>query len=87
MMSAPFLLGKPVDGPREPFRLEPHELQQPLWTKIEAELERMTHELREKNDYDRSDRETNWLRGQLEQLRIILRWREQPPQVQRSDAG
>lgn len=54
------------------MKLEIHEAQGPLWTKLKKHLQSELESLRAKNDKDLPEQKTARLRGRIEQVKDLL---------------
>lgn len=70
------------------FRIDKHESRAPLWTRIEAEMHRRVAELRAENDSpNNTEADTQLIRGQIAELKIMLAWTQDPPPLVQDATG
>lgn len=62
-----------------PFKLTPGQRTSAAWAAMEAELKTTLQRLRERNDAPQPPEQTAHLRGQIAQVKAILRWAEDLP--------
>lgn len=53
-------------------QMEPHEIQSPLWMRLERHLKARVSQLRHANDRPQSETETATIRGQIKELQMLL---------------
>lgn len=63
------------------MKLKPIQIETVLWKEIEGELKERLQILREKNDGALTPDETARVRGQIFQIKEILNWAHQDPQM------
>lgn len=68
------------------MRLEPHEIQSPLWAKLQEHMEQQLADLRRRNDQDLDEIKTAKLRGRLLQIREFLLLASPPGDPEPDDA-
>ena len=69
-----------------PFKLTPAEVQSAVWQKIAKEIESRLVVLRQKNDGDLTQSETDRTRGEIKAIKNMLEWAKPMPTISNPDS-
>jgi hypothetical protein len=65
-------MSAPINAPKPPFRLAPHERANEVWMRLEKHLADRLETLRVQNDGDQSEEATAKLRGRIAEIKALL---------------